>query len=237
MSTTSASTVPAPEGNAHAVADGARLDAARESARADLARFIAACYYEPAPEFAEERLFDSMQQAAAWIDADLAQTAGQLGEAFAALPLQDLLVDYARLFLGPSKALAQPYASVWISGDESVLMQDSTLALERLYEEGGFAIAEDFRELPDHIAAELEFLYLLLFRANEARAAGDAPACLHFEQLRRRFLDEHLGRWLGPFMLAMHGGAQTAFYERLAELTEAFVRIEGRRAELRPTPA
>ena len=31
------------------------------TARQDLCRFLSACYYEPAPEFAEEKLFDSMR--------------------------------------------------------------------------------------------------------------------------------------------------------------------------------
>jgi putative dimethyl sulfoxide reductase chaperone len=229
MSTTSANTVLAPERRAAEGPDGALNEAAREAARADLARFIAACYYEPTQAFAEERLFDSMRQAASWIDGDLAATAGRLGAAFAATPLQDLLVDYTRLFLGPPSALAKPYASVWIKGDDSALMQDSTVALQALYAEGGFDIADDFLELPDHVAAEMEFLYLLIFRENETRAAGDTPSRARFAQLRRRFLQEHLGRWLGPFMLALHAGAQTDFYELLAELTEAFVRIEGQR--------
>ena len=81
----------------------------------------------------------------------------------------DLLVDYTRLFLGPVDTLAKPYGSVWLGGD-APLMQDSTMAVLQLYEEAGFEIDEDFRELPDHIAAELEFLYLLLFREAEARA-------------------------------------------------------------------
>lgn len=209
--------------------DSQRTDAAREAARADLCRFIAACYYEPEAAFAEERLFDSMRQAAACVAPALEAIAARLGPAFAAQPVDELLVDYTRLFLGPVAALARPYASVWLTG-EILVMQNDTMGVLRLYEEAGFGVDEDFNELPDHIAVELEFLYLLIFRENEARAAGDDGALARFTQLRRRFLDEHLGRWLGPFLLAAHDGAQTDFYETLAELTEAFVRIEGTRA-------
>lgn len=209
------------------VPDAQRLAAAeRDAARADLARYVAACYYEPGPEFAEERLFDSMAVAAARIDSELAALAARLGPAFAALPLQELLVDYTRLFLGPVQALAQPYASVWLKGDANALMQDTTLAVQALYAEGGFEIGADFQELPDHVAAELEFLYLLIHRENEARWSGRSEEQARFEALKRRFLDQHLGRWLGKFLLAVHGGTQTGFYEALAELTEAVVRAE-----------
>ena len=46
------------------------FDPDRASAREDLCRFLAACYYEPGPEFAEEKLFDSMLAAASrWMAA------------------------------------------------------------------------------------------------------------------------------------------------------------------------
>ena len=54
------------------------------TAREDLCRFLSACYYEPAAEFAEEHLFDSMLVAATRIDPELAAQARQLGAAFQA---------------------------------------------------------------------------------------------------------------------------------------------------------
>lgn len=198
----------------------------RAAAREDLCRFLAGCYYEPGPEFAEERLFESMQAAAGRIDPELAAHAQRLGEAFSASSLQDLLVDYTRLFLGAPQALARPYASVWLSGEPGV-MQDSTMALLKLYEQGGLAIADDFRELPDHVAVELEFLYLLTHQLHRAQADDDAEALQAVQVLRTAFLDGHLGRWLGGFTLAVREHAQTDFYRELAELTELFVRLEG----------
>jgi TorA maturation chaperone TorD len=192
------------------------------AARADYCRFLAGCYYEPGPEFAQEKLFDSMAAAGERIDPEFASGARRLGEAFAAEGPENLLVDYTRLFLGPVEARAKPYGSVWL-GTESTLMQDSTMAVLALYEEGGFDISEDFRELPDHVAAELEFLYLLLFRENRA-GADEAVA------LKRRLLGEHLGRWIGPFTEAVKAGAQCGFYRELGDLTNRFVAMEARRA-------
>jgi TorA maturation chaperone TorD len=199
-------------------------DPAQGAARADFCRFLAACYYEPGAEFAEERLFDSMVIAARRIDPELLAGARRLGDAFSAEDAQDLLIDYTRLFLGPVDALAKPYGSVWL-GTEKTLMQDSTMAVLAMYEEGGFDIAEDFRELPDHVAAELEFLYLLLFRENRAIESGDLAAREEVAAVKKRFLDEHLGRWIVAFAAAMKAGAQCAFYRELADLTRRFVSI------------
>ena len=75
---TSASTAPEPERDARGTIAG-RVDPPRflcgtgnagqrylehGLAREDLCRFLAACYYQPGPEFAEEKVFDSMLAAA-----------------------------------------------------------------------------------------------------------------------------------------------------------------------------
>lgn len=195
------------------------------TARADLCRFLSACFYEPAPEFAEEKLFDSMLVAARRVDPDLAQHARRLGQAFAAHDLQTLLVDYTRLFLGPLRALASPYGSSWLSAAAATEDNPPPAVLE-LYGEGGFEVDAEVLELPDHVALELEFLYLLIFTLNQAATAGKLDDAAATELLRQRFLGEHLGAWIGPFAAAVKAGAETTFYRELAAFTERFVRME-----------
>jgi TorA maturation chaperone TorD len=127
-----------------------------------------------------------------------------------------------------SNVLAQRYELVWLTGEQT-LMQDTSMAVLELYKEGGFEIDEEFRELPDHIAAELEFLYLLLFRQAQARRDNDPQALSHVVALQRRFLDQHLARWVEPFAAAMAAGARTAFYRELAALTQRVVESEAAR--------
>jgi putative dimethyl sulfoxide reductase chaperone len=213
------------EGNRMNDADFTRL-----AASADLCRLLAACYYQPGPEFAEEKLFDSMVDAAARLDDELTAEARRLRDDFASEDPQELLIDYTRLFLGPIGAPAKPYGSVWLDGRSS-LMQESTLAVQALYAEGGFELGDDFHELPDHIAAEMEFLYLLLFRQAEACTKQDADELTRMAALQRRLLDEHLGRWIEPFTTALAANAQTAFYRGLAGLTRRFVEAERTRVQ------
>ena len=191
----------------------------------DLCRFLSACYYEPGVEFAEEKLFESMRVAATRLNPDLAEHARRLGAAFASQDLQTLLVDYTRLFLGPIQALAQPYESAWLGGPEPT-EENPPPAVVDLYREGGFDIDDEFMELPDHVAVELEFLYLLTFNANRASRDGQLEAMAATERLKQRFLGEHLGVWIAPFAAAVQAGAETSFYRELAAFTERFVRIE-----------
>jgi TorA maturation chaperone TorD len=196
------------------------------AARADLARLLAASYYEPGEEFAEEQLFASVREAASSIDPALGAVAQRLESAYAEADRQELLIDYVRLFHGPPRALAQPYASVWLSMTTQTVMEDSTVAVMELYREAGFEMAEDFRDLPDHVSVELECLYALLFREAQAGRDGQTDKQLGAKALRRRLLQDHLAGWLAQFTDAVIAQAQTPFYRTLAELTRDCIEFE-----------
>jgi|PlaIllAssembly_1097288.scaffolds.fasta_scaffold283726_2 Nitrate reductase delta subunit len=50
------------------------------------------------------------------------------------------------------------------------------MALLKLYEQGGFEIDPEFPDLPDPVAVELEFMYLLTHHQNQAAAGSAAHA-------------------------------------------------------------
>jgi TorA maturation chaperone TorD len=198
----------------------------RIAARADLCRLLAACYYQPGPEFVEERVFDSMRTAAAELDADLAVLAQAMGEAFDAQPLDELQIDYTRLLLNPAGPLAAPYESAWLAGKDPMVFDEVIQSVLDSYRTGGYEVDEGFRDLPDHIAAELEFLYALIFREARAAASGNEAERAEAIDRRRRFIEQHLGRWIGPFTAALRDGGATPYYRALADLTERFVESE-----------
>lgn len=190
----------------------------RIAAMADLCRLLSACYYEPSAAFTEERLFDALEIAASHIDADIAVRARELKYAFGADTHQELLVDYAHLFLGPVGLLAVPYESAWLAkrGEPAL---ETTQAILDLYAAGGFEIDPEFLDLPDHIAVELEFMYALLFRQAAALRDGDLQAISELNALRARLVTNHLDRWLPDFQAAVLEGAQCTFYRNLVDLT------------------
>lgn len=144
-----------------------------------------------------------MVAAAERLGPQLADHARKLGKAFAAEGLDALRVDYTRLFVGPSDVYTRPYAVEW-TGQETEVVS--------IYADAGFEIGKDFRERPDHVAVELEFLYRLVHLAAE--------------EARQRFVAQHLAKWIPPFSAAVQADAQTAFYRELAQLTEQLVAIE-----------
>jgi TorA maturation chaperone TorD len=192
----------------------------RHLARADVYRLLSACYYQPEDAFLEEDVFSQLKTALAKASPSGVIDAAALDDCFKSSGVEVLLLDYSRLFLGPFEILAKPYGSVYLDG-EKIVMGDSTMQALELYREGGFDVAEDFLEMPDHIAVELEFLYLLSFRIGKA---SDDEEKARLILLKQKFLEEHLGRWVGTLSEAIRKGAQTDFYKRLADLTEQFVR-------------
>ena len=232
MCSTSASTVRAPEVDSPAGFGRPNFGEAMNNyatggmgAREDLSRYLAACYYEPSTDFGEEHLFDSIQAASMAIDPDLGESARMLGEAFAAQDMQSLLIDYTALFIGPAQPRAMPYASFWLTRDPS-MRHEATMSVLDFYGQGGFDVSEELHELPDHVAVELEFLYLMTYRLNQPQADDDQEDLRATGALRRRFVIEHLGSWIGPFAAAVDVGACTAFYKELARFTERFVHLE-----------
>lgn len=199
--------------------------AAPAAARADLCRLLAACYYQPGPEFLEDDVFGSMRVAARQLDTGLADRVDALERSFRSDSIEDLLIDYTRLFLNPSGALAAPYESAWLGNRDPALTQKVMDAVIATYAAGGFEIADDFRDLPDHIAAELEFLYTLLFREARAQLTGDSQDVAAVD-LRGRFLREHVSRWVPPFAAEVGRSAQTPYFRGLAALTSEFVARE-----------
>jgi TorA maturation chaperone TorD len=190
--------------------------------RTTIYRLLSACFYQPEVSFIEEDLFGQLATAFKGAGTDLADMAEKLDSSFRQAGLDKLLSDYSRLFLGPFEILAKPYGSVYLDG-ERVVMGDSTMAAVACYREAAFEVAEDFREMPDHIAVQLEFLYLLCFNQNEALASADQAAQQRWLEIEQIFLANHLGRWVGDFCQRIREHAETEHYRLLAELTETFI--------------
>ncbi|MGD9034741.1 MAG: molecular chaperone TorD family protein [Desulfobacteraceae bacterium] len=136
--------------------------------------------------------------------------------------LVDLKADYARLFSGPYTLLAPPYGSVYLDGERKV-MGDSTVEVRGTYRRAGLDISEDFHDAPDHIAAELEFMYFLIFKEVEALKESDVGRAIDFLSQQKAFLTDHLCAWGPQFTERVEEAAATGFYKNLARATRDFL--------------
>ena len=144
----------------------------------------------------------------------------------AAADANDLKLDHAGLFVGPFELGAPPYESVYVDS-ESQVMTESTAQVQTEYTEAGVDI--DIDEPADHVAAELEFTFLLVATEVEALDAGEFEAVTHYLERQYEFLVEHLGRWISELADNVREHADTEFYRLLADETQEFVESDGQR--------
>jgi len=137
--------------------------------------------------------------------------------------LEPLKVDFSKLFVGPYQLSAAPYGSVYLEGERK-MMGDSTLDVKNRYREAGLDTANNFKDAPDHITAELEFMYYLIFKEIEAFANSDIDTAIDFIQKQRSFLEDHLMAWVPEFAESIIESAESPFYPNLAKTTKAFLR-------------
>lgn len=195
----------------------------REKRRGDCYRLFSVCFYQPQKEpFIQAELFKNLGGLLMQVSPDAAAQAAVMGETFLQYSEEDLLVAYAKLFVGPNELLAPPYGSVYLDGDKTV-MGDSTLEVIKMYEEQGLSPDDEFSNLPDHIAVELEFMYYLIFKETAALDKSDWDMALDFIKTQDRFLDKFLGRCVKPFCDKMKQGTDNEFYSCLADCLSLFI--------------
>ncbi len=142
--------------------------------------------------------------------------------------LEDLAVEYTRLFLGPGKHIS-PHESVHHQRDDGQwgnLWGKSTAEVKKFIESTGLNYIEDFKGLPDHISVEFEFMQQLIQREEQAWKEVDADKATACRQVEKKFIEGHLIRWIPSFCEKVIQDAQLPFYRSLAELTKIFIEYE-----------
>ena len=193
----------------------------RERARGEAYKLLAECYYLPTPGLTG-KLTDLEQQMSGVCTEAMLYIKKMYEEIKRLDDLDALALDFSRLFLGPYKLHAPPYGSVYLDGERQI-MGKSTLEVRNKYREAGLDVSTDFRNPPDHISAELEFMYFLILKEIEAIEDSDIDTAISLLERQRAFLREHLGAWVFDFADTVEEKAETDFYKNLARATRTFI--------------
>lgn len=193
--------------------------------REDTYRLLAACYYIPTQALLDEDCCGALANLLAEIAPDAASHAGEAAALSGGISVEALAVEHARLFIGPFHLVAPPYGSVYLD-DSKTVMGDSTAKVATFYHYCGLHLADDFHELPDHFAVELEFMSYLAFMQREALMAGNDEENKRMIALQKEFLDKFLLPWLEPFTDAVINDGEAPFYQALARCTAAFIKAD-----------
>jgi TorA maturation chaperone TorD len=186
------------------------------ASRANIYLILARCFRPPETGLEED--LDLLEQMLRRLYAPCLTQAEALRKTYQTTDREALRVSHAKLFVGPYDLLAPPYGSVYLDSERRV-MGDSTMEAATIYERAGLSLDPTNHEPPDHFATELEFMYYLGFQQATGRGDG-------LEELERRFLLNHLGRWMEPFTDRILASGLGGFYATLAELTAKFIALE-----------
>jgi TorA maturation chaperone TorD len=127
--------------------------------------------------------------------------------------LQDkegLSLAYSRLFLGPFEILASPYASFYLEPEQQ-LMGEISMWVEEQYAMAGLKPAPGPREIPDHVALELEFVYYLTYQYLKT---GESD----WLQQRDTFIQTHMKNWIPEFSNTIQKSGVHRLYDQTAKM-------------------
>ncbi len=142
--------------------------------------------------------------------------------------IEELAVEYARLFLGPGKHVS-PHESVHHRRDDGQwgsLWGKSTVEVKKLIESTGLDYKNAYKGMPDHISVELEFMQQVILREEKAWEEADTETASDCRQLEKKFIEEHLVRWIPTFCDKVIREAELPFYREMAALTIKFIEFE-----------
>ncbi len=142
--------------------------------------------------------------------------------------IEDLAVEYARLFLGPAKHIS-PHESIHHDtgdGDWGQLWGKSTVEVKKFIETAGLEYKSEYTGLPDHISVELEFMQEATKREAQARKENDSDGLLYCLKMEKKFIDEHVAKWIPIFCDIVISQAELPFYREMAKVTKQFMKFE-----------
>ncbi len=142
--------------------------------------------------------------------------------------LENLAVDYARVFLGAGIInfdAAYPYESVYLS-EKKLIMQEPRDEVVTFYRSCGVDRSHELSEPEDHIAFELEFMAYLCGEAAEFARQGNEAKMQQSLNRQQEFLQKHLLKWQERFCNDVLKYAGTDFYRGAARITGSYLAME-----------
>ena len=126
---------------------------------------------------------------------------------------KELRYEYADLFLNAGLTPVFPYESVYVKG-EPLLNQKPVFEVRDFYTKAGVHKSDDYADLDDHIAVELEFMSYLCRNCEK-----DGFLILQGEFAKR------LG-WMKEFADNLENNTKSEFYKAIARILRGFISIE-----------
>jgi len=138
--------------------------------------------------------------------------------------LIDTWAEYTRLFIGPAPPIASPYESIQRPVEKGRGYKGEAWldVREWLLEDG--LILEDHSVLEDHAGIEFEYMMLTTIKANSLLQQGMIDDSLKVLARQKKFLEEHITKWVPKLCSEIEAHSKSYFYRSLAKFTTDFLK-------------
>lgn len=159
------------------------------------------------------------------VDYGLANTVGALENECRGNIIEDIKKHHFKLFFQGNKNGFSLYEMSYHKGP--LFLNAGKLAdIAGFYNAFGLEVSDNNRDRVDHISLELEFLYFLALKEAYALKNDDADKVDICRSAQVKFLEDHLGKWTGPFLEELLKCTDFGFYIKAAEFIDQFVKTD-----------
>lgn len=132
--------------------------------------------------------------------------------------LSDLQDEHRRVFSNVITLDCPPYETLF--GNDHIFAQAHVMGdIAGFYKAFGVELSRDIHERMDHLSVELEFMHFIAYKESYARCHDGADKTQIVVDAQKKFVKDHIGRWVPLFAKMLVRKADYGFYRYLADLT------------------
>lgn len=194
-------------------------------ARAEIYRWLSYAFMKPQdPSCSAERLREALK---------VLEPKGI--KRFAELSQEKMISEFPRLFGHNLTPDSPPYETQY--GSAHIFWQSQQLAdINGFYRAFGLELKETTHERLDHIAVELEFISYLALKEAYAMEQMNSINVEISQDTQRKFLKDHLGKWVNSFRDCIQKKLPASAYARVADFLVWFIAWDCQRLSIQPEP-
>lgn len=189
--------------------------------RADIYRLLTLTFSYPDSETFEALKSISGDTDISTVPIDCREQFKAFRDSAASLAAAEIEGEFSELFM--TRMFCPPYET---SYEKHGFSRPETLAdISAFYKAFGFSIS-DGEEMLDHIAVEMEYMSLLMLKETYGDEQGLSDMTAVCDCAKKKFLAEHLCRWVGIFCRTLKTKTTKDFYKNAADFAGKFIESE-----------
>jgi len=139
--------------------------------------------------------------------------------------LTDLQAEHRRVFSNVITLDCPPYETLF--GNDHVFAQSQVMGdIAGFYRAFGVELSKDIHEWLDHLSVEFEFMHFLAYKESYSRCHDGADKTQIVLDAQKKFVKNHVGRWVPLFGRMLVKKAGSGFYKHVADLMAEWMDFE-----------